>query len=499
MKTTDAVIVYDFGTSKLHTNLIEIEKGSLLYGCTYTYIWNRPRPGWSEHNPEQIWGAMQQCTRKLLKEAPKNVRYCAISFSYCGDNFIPVDENGNELYPMILSLDLRATDEAEEIRKEIGENTHIAITGSPIRPDWCSSKMLWFNRHREELAKKTAGFFTIQQFINSRLGFEPVSDLTLGCRTMLVDIQKRDWSQPLARRCLEEHQKLQPLADASTILGKIGRIGEVRLPYEIPVILGGHDCMCAFLGLGVKDREKTVLANVTGTFHHIGTFVPHYVNEYQQTGIVSFCGLYKADWALMVSAVSGHNLNWFLHCFCAEHEEKEQDKRLREFLSNAEFDGRNTLMMLRGVQTEKGIFTGFTPETTKQNMFDAILESVLYELCQAEAALEKIGGKKFDIVHVGGVAAHNKKQLQLKADMFGIPVCAGENPEIPSLGAAMLAADALKVYRDVSEAGKEMIRTGDVIYPNAERAKRYKENLKCWLYDTREAAREGVQRCRKKP
>jgi xylulokinase len=111
-----------------------------------------------------------------------------------------------------------------------------------------------------------------------------------------------------------------------------------------------------------------------------------------------------------------------------------------------------------GDSLARGAFLGLTLDTTRQQMFQAIVEGITHEMTLMLSRLEEQGGTPIDIIRACGGPAKSTNWLQLKADISGKTVEAPAVEEASALGAALLAGTATGVYTSYEEAIKAAVK-----------------------------------------
>ena len=111
-----AIMGVDFGLSKINSTLTCIENGKLLLDSEFRYKWDVQANNWMETNPEQLWEVSQRAAEEVIARCDfQEVGICAIVLSCFGETIVPVDRDGNHLYPIIGSNDIRANRESMQI------------------------------------------------------------------------------------------------------------------------------------------------------------------------------------------------------------------------------------------------------------------------------------------------------------------------------------------------------------------------------------------------
>lgn len=476
----ELIIVMDFGTSKVAASLVDILNGVLKQTFSANYNWLHSQDSFTEINPGEIWLASQKAIFKLIKniEDLTSKQIVGITFTFFGDNVIPVNKGGDYLYNLIPAFDSRSMNEVEEIKKCIEERDFIKITGGKLVPMCVGTKILWLKNNLNSIFRNTRYFYDIQQYILTKLGFEAYSDYTMASRKMLFDIRKWKWSEELLDILeISKESMGYEVLESKQLIGKIDYFGEVKLPKKIPVVLGAHDTDCGMIGLGAISNENIIIGDVLGTFDCIGSMskklVP--VNKILNGNIINYCAPEK-DYYISLGAVmtAGALLEWFTSEFYDKS--KHKSELYKDLDSKIYFDGRNNLMILPDYHSYKGCMFGLNLSNTKSDIYQALMEGITYESKSIVNSLENIFEAKSNSLRMGGGGSKSPKWLQLKADILQKKIEKPKIIEASTLGAAIIGSVGLKYYKDINEAVDKLVKIDFSYEPVENVSSKYQQN-----------------------
>jgi len=469
----ECVLVVDIGTSKVHTNLMDLKEGKTLLSKTVPFNWYHPKEGWSEIDVLSEWEAAQNAVEAMMIDSRNKYEIIALAFSQIGSGLLLLDKDGNPVGNMILAMDGRAIQEGRQIFEGIGgKNDAYMIYGygdyGGMIP---TAKVLWLKKNRPKDFEKAVIIGNIQQFFNWKLGFEPITDRTIASGGGFFDTENETWDETLCNFIGFPVEKLgrEPL-QADTVLGKIKKFGRVDLGKEVPVILGTHDCSSGLIGLGCIPGSDAVLGNVTGTYDHIGCLLNDFETAKKASPLL-ICGPIKDSYAVLGATVSGPNLDWFIKTFYPD----EGLAAINRLFDLNPLDGLNKVFLTKDINSGDGTIRGINLTTTSGDLFKCIIEGLTFPLVSTVKGFEQQNGRKYGCLRIGGGSAKSDKWSQLRADIFDIRVEKVANIEISSMGAVILAAVALGLYPDYPSAMKSLISVAKVFEPNHEITKRYEE------------------------
>lgn len=427
-------------------------------------------------DPREIWEGSVAAFGKVLKDIENRWEPLAIAFSYIGDSTILADEAGDALYEMIPAFDGRAQKEIAEIEQKIGAEKYIELTGGPVELGCMTGKILWLKKHQPELFKNKVQYFSIQQYFNARMGLEPVNDYSLASRKTLYDSRKNCWAHEIIDALGIEEVELGRVASADSVIGEIDAYGEVRLPKKLPVILGAHDSECGLYGLGISKDTPEYIGNIAGTFDHLEFLDQEFHNYFPKYGNMMFRAPLEGDYVSLDASIAGSSIEWFLKNIYGSGENPFDD-----LYGKIEFNGKNGLIYLQGIEDANAMFLNLNQSHTKYDMYQAIIEGITYRLKKTIDNYQSIYPGRFQTVRSGGGGCKAYKWMQLKADMFNMPIEVAENLEISSVGAAMMAAVRIGVYPDMKAASDDMVSVGRVYTPNQEISRCYQDSYQEYI------------------
>lgn len=470
MQHKEAIIVIDVGTSKAHVNLIAIEDGAIYASEAKGYEWQHPCHNLTQIKPLDIWDAIEIALGRVLSSA-KDIEFRALVFSWFGANLIPVDKDGDPVYDLVVGFDSRAHEEAAYLEQIIPLETRDKIIRGGLNSESNPAKILWFKKKLPEVFAKTRHFFSVEQYILAKMGLGPISDYSLAITSQLLDVETRKWLNDIIDAIgITPDFMDTDIRECEEVIGGITRFGSVELPYEIPVVVGGHDCVCAQLGLGVVPYGNGLLADMAGTWDLMGYFRKHFLPG-------SLIAPFEQNFSVMCGDAIGHIIDWYAKMLWSA-----QDKdALTRLFAQMNFDGNGMVYNTGNIFNGNGCFSGMRQDTSLKDLFQAVVECQTFVLKQHFELLVNAHGKPFKAMRVGGSGAKSNTWLQLKADVYNLPVEKAINIEASSVGVAILAAKSLGYFKDTQQAVTSMCGVQNTFYPRDNIADRYKERFQEFL------------------
>ena len=467
--TKIAALGVDYGISKVHTNLISLEDGTLFAENEKPYQWDVLEDDRGEIDPDKIWNCAEASLKELLAKADlTGLEVRTLSFSSFGDVFVAVDEAGVPVYPMLQFSDRRAESVFDELSDAIADVDYRYLTGGPLDAGYVFPKIYWMRRNVPEVYERAAQFVNIQQYTLMKLGLEPVTDYSMAARKMLLDVHTLSWSEPLLNVLGKPASAFGRVVPSATVVGRVSRFGSVELPGELDVVIGAHDAQCGFLGLGISpDNTSGTFANNAGTYNLVGTLSSRSV-QFDSTAITPGAGPVAGSFHYQAGGMIGPTLDWMCANVCKES--------IGSLFARARFDGTGKVRMLRDPMSGNGAFEGLGVSTTTDDLFRGLIESLTLPMRDWAAEMGKVAaGGSFSALRIGAGGAKSSAWIQLKADILGIPVEKVANLQTSSVGVAILSSVACGVHASIEDAIESMVKVEQVFEPNPAVSARYQD------------------------
>lgn len=409
--------------------------------------------------PQEVTGAVLGALREL-SSARHEIR--AIGISSLGEACVLLGQDATVLRGAILPGDKRGAEYLSRIRQY--ENEIIKMTGLPLNATYTLLKLMWVREHEPGLYKKTKRVMLFGDYIAYMLTGEAGISYSLASRTMAFDIHSMKFSSSLFG-----FFGIDPVLFSSPVSpeGKIGGLlpeiaRRTGLPAGTAVYAGGHDQPCAAIGAGAFQKGEA--SDSIGTSECITAVLGEEKLEPSFIKNTNFpCepfltgGIYNT---MAFTHTAGRLLKWFTENVMRTGKTESYhslDLKCKETPSGLlvlpHFSGAGTPTM---DHMSVGAVVGLNLHTTAFDIYQAIMESVSYEM---KINLDRLfqNGIKLNRIYAAGGGAGSDIWLQYKANIYGIPILTTECKEASALGAAIAAAVGDGCYGTVEEAGKNMV------------------------------------------
>jgi xylulokinase len=474
----DYVIGCDIGSQGAKATLLSTT-GQLIGEAYEGYPIDYPHPLWAQQPVERWLNTLVLSLRRLLSESgasARNVR--ALSLAAQVDGVIPIDADGQPLYPAIIWMDRRAGAQCEYVRQSLDDEQIFQLTGLNLDPSHVAPKIRWLADQQPVVYERTAHFLLPGSYIGYVLTGELGVDYSNASSTLLLDVKTKAWSTIMGNAFDIDLNKLAPLGAATATLGKLrpNMAEKLGLNIDTLVMVGCGDEHAACLGAGVI--KPGIVGDIAGTAEPICTASSEPALDPARL-VETHCHADPELWLLENPGfVSGGNYRWFRDQFTEGKTYAALDSEAAQVAAGA--DGLIFLPCLMGAlaptwnDAARGTYTGFTLAHTRGHFIRALLEGSAYAVRDIIKQMQVAGIELRELRVMSGGA---KSQLwnQIKADVTGLQVKVPEITETTALGAAFLALVGIGAYGTLTEASEHIVKIRKHIEPDPASSSRYAE------------------------
>jgi glycerol kinase len=450
-----SILALDQGTTG-STALLIHQDGSVLARGYREFTQHYPRPGWVEHDPDEIFHVSLEAMREALAGAGE--RPAGIGITNQRETVVLWDRRTLEpVAPAIVWQDRRTSERCRELRETGVESLLRERTGLVADPYFTGTKLEWLLRDvnlRRRAGRGELAAGTVESWLVARLtgGRVHVTDHTNASRTLLYNLGTRAWDPELLSVFGV------PIELLPTIVPSAGTVAETdpeHLGASFPIAGLAGDQQAALFGQGCCGEGMA--KNTYGT----GAFLLVFTGQQRPAppqGILATaaCGpLGEPAYALEGSVfIAGAAVQWLRDGLGLIQAAVETDALAR---SVADTGGVHFVPAFVGLGTPhweaeaRGTITGLTRGTTRAHLVRAALEAMAFSTAELLAAMAGAGGLEVPALRVDGGAAANDWLMQFQADVLGVPVERPDMVETTALGAAGLAGIALGTWRGTGE------------------------------------------------
>lgn len=452
------------------------------------YDYAHPQPGWAEWDAAAVLGKVKDTIRRAAAAAAAAApgdSVQALCVSSLGEAVVPVSAERQILGPSMLNFDSRGNEYLERLGGSELAQFFYRINGNTPASNYSLTKLMWIKEHQPALYAETHAFLHWSGFISFMLGAEARVDYSLANRTLLFDLEQRDWSADLLAFSGLERDKLPPTVPSGMVIGSLSRgaAADLGLPSGIPIISGAHDQCSNAVGCGVLKPGSAM--------YGMGTFlcmVPVYDRRPPAEAMIAR-GLNTEHHAVPGQYVSfvynqgGVLVKWFRDTFAAAERRAAAEAGIDPYPQLlAEMPPTPSPVMVlphftvtgppRYIADSSGVIAGVKLETTRGEILKGILEASTFYLREVFETLPGAGIETGAFRAVGG-GSKSDAWVQLCADILGRPFERPRVSEAGALGAAILAGVGSGVFSSLEAGVQIMVAPGSTFYPDPARQRLY--------------------------
>jgi xylulokinase len=460
----------DIGTSGVKAVLVD-DAQTVIDQASAPLSVSRPKPLWSEQDPQDWWRATCEAVLKLDSRARRSVKAIGLSGQMHGATCL--DANDAIIRPAILWNDGRSGDNCAAMTKALPSLTD--ITGNLAMPGFTAPKIHWMREHEPENFKRIAKVLLPKDYVRFLMSGAYASDLSDSAGTLWLDVAKRDWSDDMLALTALNESHMPELFEGCDATAKLSAkvADEWGMP-QVPIAAGGGDNAAGAVGAGVvKPGEGFVSLGTSGV-----VFLAD--NQYRPNtngAVHTFCHALPNLWhqmSVILSAASAVD-------FVARIAGFDSEAALYEQTADSKTPGRGAYFLpyLSGERTPhndptaRGAFFGMTHEDTPLSMAQAALEGVAFALADGVDVLRATGAEISNLSVIGG-GSRSLWWGEIIASAMNLPLTYRKASAIgPAFGAARLARLCVS-----GEGRMEVCHAPEidhVIEPNAEMRDLYQE------------------------
>ena len=469
MKKGDTVIVFDCGATNVRVIAID-SKGEIVASDSQANN-TRPDPFYPAYriwDTDEIWAKMCFSSHKVLSKIDTS-RIAGVTVTTFGVDGTLFDKSGKMLYPVISWQCERTVSIMAGIDKYIPVEELYGECGVQPFNFNTINKLIWFRNHRPELVEKSHNFLFMPSIFSYRLTGEMVNDITMAGTSMLTSLSSGTFSNNILNNIGFPAEKMGKPVEAGTITGRVTSkaSSETGIPEGTAVVATGHDTQFAIFGSGAG-KNQPVLSSGTWEILMVRAEAYRSGKEQLDSGITTELDPLPGMFNIGNQWIASGILEWARKNLF----DGESDNVYEKMISGAEKvpPGCNGVKVDPKFYMEKqglpgGQILGLTMESTRYEIYRAMLEALSLKLADGKKALENAGGfSTQSIICVGG-GSKNRLWNQLKANAAGVPLMLIDQKETTVLGASFFVQAACGNASSPEEARSAVDYKTEIIEP----------------------------------
>ncbi|MGY1807481.1 glycerol kinase GlpK [Blastococcus sp. SYSU D00669] len=451
------VLAIDAGTTGV-TALVVGEDGGVLAKGYREFAQLFPRPGWVEHEPDDIWTATVAACREAL--ARTDARPTCLGITDQRETAVVWDRRTLRApRPAIVWQDRRTSAVCDRLRADGVEERVAALTGLRLDPYFTGTKFAWLAEHEPELwngvRNGSLALGTVDSYVIARLtgGARHVTDPSNASRTLLYDLAAGGWSDELCGLFDVPRGALPELVPNSGVVGTTDP--DAFLGLELPIAGIAGDQQAALFGQACYSPGDTKCTYGTGSFVLTNTG-PTPVRS--DAGLLTTVAWDLGDglvYALEGSIfVTGAAVQWLRDGLGLIDSAAETEGLARTVDDSGDVVFVPALTGLGAPHWDphaRGAVLGITRGTTRAHLVRATLEAIAFQVRDVVDVMVSEAGLSVPELSADGGASANGLLMQLQADELDVPVRRPVVAETTALGAAFLAGLGTGVWGSTDE------------------------------------------------
>jgi len=458
------ILSLDQGTTSSRAILFN-KKGEIAHTAQREFTQHFPKPGWVEHDANEIWGSILSVIAEVLSESeikPEQIE--GIGITNQRETAVVWDkESGKPVYHAIVWQSRQTSGICDELKEKGYNDVFREKTGLLIDAYFSGTKVKWILDNVEGARKKAEEgkllFGTIDTWLIWKLsgGSAHVTDYSNAARTLMYNIHELKWDDELLEILDVPKSMLPEVRPSSEIYAHT--VDYHFFGKKIPIAGAAGDQQAALFGQACFETGMAKNTYGTGCFMLMNTGEKAVQSTHGLLTTIAWGINGKVEYALEGSIfVAGSAIQWLRDGLRMVKEAKDSEDYAVKVASS---EGVYVVPAFVGLGTPywdsdvRGAVFGLTRGTSKEHFIRATLESLAYQTKDVLSAMEADAGLELKKLRVDGGAVKNNFLMDFQSDLLDVSV---ERPivnETTALGAAYLAGLAVGFWDSQEEIAKQ--------------------------------------------
>lgn len=455
----ETILTIDQGTTSSRAILFD-KKGGIIDVEQKEFRQIFPKPGWVEHDAEEIWQSVVDVVRALLEKSDAKTRQSIKAFAITNQRETTIlwDKNtGEPIHNAIVWQDRRTADFCDELKAQNAESDFRQKTGLLLDPYFSGTKVKWILDNVEGAREKAKNgdilFGTVDSFLLWRLtgGASHKTDMSNASRTLLFNIKDKKWDNDILSRFDIPAAILPQVCDN---IGDFGTVKKDLFGLDVPVMAMAGDQQAATFGQACFQRGEVKSTYGTGCFVLLNTGHELKFSQNRLLSTVAWSIDGEVTYAIEGSIfVAGSAIQFLRDGLGLLAHAKDSEDMAVSLPSN---DNVYFVPALTGLGAPywdaqaTGLITGLTRGTTKAHIVRAALEAQAYQTLDLLAAMKDDSGQDIQKIRVDGGLVANNWVCQFLADMTDVEIDRPRIIETTAMGVAFMAMLGCGMIKDMN-------------------------------------------------
>jgi glycerol kinase len=420
-----------------------------------------PRPGWVEHDPQEIWArTLEVIARAMHRVGAQAADVAAVGIANQRETTIVWDKaSGQPICNALVWQDTRTADICRTLLESPGEARFRSVTGLPVGTYFSGPKLKWILGEVAG-AKKAADrgdllFGTVDTWLLWNLTGEHVTDVTNASRTLLMDLESLDWDEDFLHLLEIPPPMLPKIVDSTQVVGRV-RADSCPELQGVPVCAALGDQQAALFGQACYRAGEAKNTYGTGCFLLLNTGERRVASR---AGLITTVGYKLADhppvYALEGSiAIAGALVQWLRDNLGLIRDAKDIEELASSVPDNGglyfvpAFSG---LFAPHWRLDARGVIVGLSRFANKGHLARSVLEATAFQTRDVLEAMQRDLGVSLKTLKVDGGMVANELLMQFQADILNATVVRPSILETTALGAAYMAGLSVGFWSSLAE------------------------------------------------
>ncbi len=423
-----------------------------------------PKPGWVEHDPQEIWARTQEVMEEALDSAGASADdISGLGITNQRETTVVWDKNtGEPVMNAIVWQDTRTDKLVDELSRDGGQNRFQEQVGLPLATYFSGPKVRWILDNVDGTQEKAdAGdlifgnmdTWCLWNLTGGTDGGLHITDPTNASRTMLMDLKSLAWDDGIAGTIGVPTAMLPEIKASSEVYGEVrsgGKFDGVKIAGDL------GDQQAATFGQACLSPGEAKNTYGTGNFLLLNTGTEAVTSK---NGLLTTVGykigdndaIYCLEGAI---AITGALVQWLrdnLKMIKAAPEVEDLAKSVEDNGGCYIVPAFSGLFAPYWKSNARGVVAGLTRYVNAGHIARATLEATAYQSREVVEAMNQDSGVDLESLKVDGGMVGNDLLMQFQADLLGVPVIRPKVPETTSLGAAYAAGLATGLWNEEAE------------------------------------------------
>ena len=448
------ILALDQGTTSSRAIVFD-KRGTVVAVAQKEFPQHFPKPGWVEHNPQDIWKSQLAVAKRVLRKAKITAKdVVAIGITNQRETTLVWDrQTGKPVGNAIVWQDRRTAGVCDELRRKKVDRTVQKKTGLILDAYFSATKVQWIldnvagARKRAEAGDLAFGTMDSWLIWNLTGGKVHVTDPSNASRTMLYNIHTGKWDKQLLGIFDVPASMLPSVETSSGVVAETSALGG-----QIPVAGIAGDQQAALFGQCCLKPGMVKNTYGTGCFMLMNTGTTPVASKNKLLTTVAWKIGDRTEYALEGSVfVAGAVVQWLRDGLGLIKSSADVEKLAASVAST---DGVYLVPAFAGLGAPhwdayaRGTLVGMTRGTNRAHIARAALEGIAYQVTDIVKAMEADAGLRLKQLRVDGGASLNGLLMQFQSDLLRVPVIRPVVEETTALGAAYLAGLAVGFWKN---------------------------------------------------